>query len=359
MTGREDTQMLSICSGLHLGAQVELKDGEILLLGAADDADIRLLDSGVEPHHLQLQANRHRLQIKALAGGVCLDGRSLPEGKSRTVKSGARLTLASVELEYRATRADGSRITAREWPLISRIPVEWRPWLTVLASCTLLLTVVYPISARDTDEVAQTLADLSDPEFSDVIASHDPGTGSTIYTGHVRNQAHLAVLTLRARDATASSVIQVVARDQVSLALDDFLDQHYRGARLVELQAGKYRLVTAGPVSHLDAMAWDYAEIARRAKAEIAGLLELEITQDTSMLGAAVGVPLDSIAMNLVTTPAGSFLTDSGGNRYFEGATLPEGRLLDLNHCRARVVDQQELKLVDYLLARTPDDQCP
>lgn len=334
---------LHVRSGLHRGARTGLPGGRQLTLGCDDACDIRLLDAGVAARHVELRARRCRLRVHALQGGVQVRGRELRPGTRASVRGGESFRVASIRLRYENPHAARNRI----WTALRRTPHPARQaqhaGLLATAAVGSVVIALWPAAAP------QGQAEIDPKAWPGVSRVFDARNGLVRYTGHVADDATLARLRAQLqRHGGLGDRFGVAARERIGTQLEELVSHHYALSRVVELGPGRYRVVTAGPAVFLDAIAWDTALLAHQAREQIRGLDAIEFTEDPRLLDAGTALPLSAPSWSLVSTPRGQWISDASPRRHFEGAHLPEGRLLDLDRCVVRIVDAEHGRVLHF-----------
>jgi len=90
---------LRVVKGLHRGALTSIAPSDVVLVGADEDCDVILHDTGVARHHCVLSNRDSRLFLRAIDEPLVLDGRPLEPGKSVCVKPGTCVELGSTAFD--------------------------------------------------------------------------------------------------------------------------------------------------------------------------------------------------------------------------------------------------------------------
>lgn|GEM_PF-2656211 len=189
----------------------------------------------------------------------------------------------------------------------------------------------------------------STPTFDDVDVSQR-SDGLTVYHGYVQTHEQWLALRRQAARQRTPARWQIVVRERLTRQLQALLRDYFLGARLQETAPGRYRVLVSGREAFVEAHSANIEQIAR---AQLPGLLSLDLQQDPGQRLDPATLPLHALDANLFNGRHGSHLSRGGATRYFEGATLPEGKLLALQGRRARVADLQAQQVVDYLPVAT------
>lgn len=130
---REKPVSLLVLSGLHEGASQPV-EGSRVRIGSGAESDLMLADKGLAPMHLEVEAGAGFANLKALHGGVTIEGfGALGPGQQRQVPLPAMFEVAGVRL-----CCDGA-------PPSRRLQV---PSKALLATLTLGLMTFVPVPAR-------------------------------------------------------------------------------------------------------------------------------------------------------------------------------------------------------------------
>lgn len=91
---------LRFVSGLHTGATHKFREGEWLLLGAAEDCDLLLSDPGVAPHHCLVGVIKSRLCIRSLEAEILWNDMIIAPGDVRNVSPLGELKLGETQIHF-------------------------------------------------------------------------------------------------------------------------------------------------------------------------------------------------------------------------------------------------------------------
>jgi hypothetical protein len=194
---------------------------------------------------------------------------------------------------------------------------------------------------------AKVTREADNPAFRFVRTHIDAKTGMPVYDGYVQSYTDLSALAITARRKARAPVLKVIVIDQLRDQLQAFLDKYYRAAQLQSAQPGTFVITTPPADGYLLPESWDYARIARVARAEINGLSALTFAGHPESSGA-VRVPLESIGMNLMRSSHGSWLVDQQGGMYFAGSRLRIGKLTRISECVAEVVRDDDGSIYEF-----------
>lgn len=90
------SHLIKVLNGPHAGAQCSFMDGEDLLVGNSDMADVFLSDPHITPSHFRIRSGNEGYFITPMEGVVLVDGKRIPE--EVTVKLGQVVTAGSTSL---------------------------------------------------------------------------------------------------------------------------------------------------------------------------------------------------------------------------------------------------------------------
>lgn len=119
-----------IVSGAHRDAVFSLSEGDLVVVGADESCDIRLIDAGVAPRHAALLAQRRAgaadldVSIRQLEGSLGLNGEPVAASARATLQPGAEIELGDSGVKLQlvgAIVAQPSRPKS-EKPARSRLP---------------------------------------------------------------------------------------------------------------------------------------------------------------------------------------------------------------------------------------------
>src|SRR5581483_677275 len=90
---------LRVTKGIHTGALIPLTSIDLLLIGAGDDCDVILSDSGVARHHCILALRGDLITIRAVAASVTLQGKPHEPGNGVPLACGVEVGLGDAGFE--------------------------------------------------------------------------------------------------------------------------------------------------------------------------------------------------------------------------------------------------------------------
>lgn len=92
--------VLRFTGGLHAGATHKLREGEWLLVGAAEDCDLLLSDPGVVAHHCLVGVMKSRVCVRSLEAEVQWNDMIIPPGAVRTVSPKGELKMGESQIQF-------------------------------------------------------------------------------------------------------------------------------------------------------------------------------------------------------------------------------------------------------------------
>lgn len=351
-----DAQIV-VMDGVHTGASVVVSAGKPIRIGSGGEADLIVIDAGVEPLHATVESQGEALALVAHHDGVAVFGRRVPMGRRVHFGRGAWFSVGAVtfrfggrdapgvDLARRAERAyllrhEPRTYLARRWsdasPVMKAAAFGAPLALAALAWLATIATPVEPRPAR------------ADDTFRLVTTHLDSKTGALVYEGYVQSSTDLASLTARAWARQRAPVMHVIVLAQLQEQLGDLLARYYRGAEVRAAQPGAFTVSLPAANGFLSPEAWDYTRVARLAQAELPGLRGLAFPGHAQQ-GTRVRVPLDALGLNLLASRHAVWLTDARGMRYFVGARLPPGRLTRISACSAEVTRDDDGSIYEFV----------
>lgn len=337
--------MILVTDGVHAGASIALSADRPLRIGSGGDADLMVIDEGVEPLHVTVELRGAALELVAHQPGVTVFGRRLAPGRRVLLRRGAWFAAGAVTFQFGDRDAPTSSMAVHaEYAYLFRYaPLAYgaKRWsdASPVAKATVLATPVAFVLLAWITSGPMTLtphAPRIDDTFRLVRTHLDPKSGALVYEGYVQSPADLSALTARAWSRQRAPVMRVIVLSQLQEQVGDFLVRYYRGAEVRPAEPGAFTVVLPGAAGFVSPESWDYARVAKLARGEIEGLRELRFPGHVQE-GGKVRVPLEALGMNLLPGSHAAWLTDAQGQRYFVGARLPVGRITRISACAAEV----------------------
>ncbi len=349
---------LRILSGFHVGADRELRDGELLLLGSDLKCDLVLSDEGVGPQQLVVSKHGEKLRVKVLGSGVERAGRGrLSAGQTLVIDRLTRLHIAGVVLAVgdiddpgweaidRDILARPNRPTAAARPGRGLVLAGLLGTLLVVAGAG--LSIAFERSPEpnaytpltDADRLAKLIAELGLSE----VELHGPGdNGLLTLTGiaptpaliqQLESQLHLygspIRLELRSGSGIAEDLRGVLRLPPFNLRVDT----QYLGGGEVRVSG------------YFNDDALLQKALQSPSVAAIAGLQQVSVDNLAAAEPEAVATELQFRAVRGGEWP---YLLTTCGLRFFLGAEVPGyGKLVHLEGQTVMFRDGEDIKTVD------------
>jgi hypothetical protein len=115
--GKQDDWVLNITAGVHKGAMTPLHATEMLVVGADDDCDLILADSGVAAHHCVLKYCDSKLFLRAMDGPLIVNGVHHEPGETVWIPSDSKVVVGTAMLRVCSKPAAvGPRMSRPSFP---------------------------------------------------------------------------------------------------------------------------------------------------------------------------------------------------------------------------------------------------
>jgi hypothetical protein len=356
-----DAQII-VMDGVHTGASVVLSADKPLRIGSGGEADLMVIDEGVEPLHVTLRLHGAGLALSADAPGVAVFGRPVPAGRRVQLRRGAWFSAGAVTFQFcgrdapGATQArDAERAYLRRHAPLAYLARRWSDASPLTRAAAAAVPVAFALLAWTASTPWSgdaPRAPGTDDAFRLVKTRLDPKSGALIYEGYVQSAADLAALTARAWSRQRAPVMHVFVLAQLQEQVGEFLARYYRGAAVRATQPGVFVATLPDAHGFLSPESWDYARVIRLAGAEISGLRGLGFPGHVQQ-GERVRVPLEALGLNLLVSRHAFWLTDGQGVRYFTGARLPMGRLTRISACTAELTRDDDGAVYEFFMEAT------
>ncbi|MDE1184503.1 FHA domain-containing protein [Paraburkholderia sp.] len=365
-----DDASIVVIDGVHTGASVPLVAGKPLRIGSGSDADLMVIDDGVEALHVTVELQRDALALLAHHPNVTVFGQRVTPQRRTLLARGATFSLGAVTFQFRggdpfaASSAALARDAGRAYLLrhapLAYLTRRWRDAPRVSKAVVLAAPLVCGLIACIASMWSHPAPSAAprDDRFRFVATHPDVKSGAIVYDGYVQSGADLSALTASAWSRHRAPVMRVIVLTQLHDQVGEFLARYYRGVALRDGEPGVFIAHLPDASGFVSAESWDYARVTRLARAEIDGLRRLDFpghAQD----GERVRVPLDALGLNLLASRHATWLTDAQGVRYFTGARLPVGRIARLSRCAADVVRDDGSIYEFFLDAADAPRTCP
>ncbi|MFL9869585.1 FHA domain-containing protein [Paraburkholderia fungorum] len=347
-----------VTEGVHTGASVVLPADRPLRIGSGGDADLMVIDEGVEPLHVTVELHGTVLALVAHHAKVTVFGQPLAPGRRVTVERGARFSAGVVTFQFCGRDSPGAALArdAERAYLLRHAPHVYlgKRWSdaspatkAVVFGMPFAFVLLAWISSGQWSGVPR--ATRPNDAFRLVTKHIDPKTGALVYEGYVQSPADLAALTASAWPQKRALVMHVIVLAQLQEQLGEFLARYYRGAEVRPAEPGTFTATLPAAQGFLSPDSWDYARVVRLASAELSGLRGLTFPGHVQQ-GERVRVPLEALGLNLLAGRHAVWLTDAQGVRYFPGARLPIGRITQLSTCSAYVLRDDDGSTYEFFM---------
>lgn len=335
---------LHVVDGLHTGADIPLKAGSNIL-GSAPDCDILLADEGVAEHHLEIVLEGTTVWLRRIDDAqVRIRGREVTAQRAilaeRTVVQIGPCAFTLLRDGRPPEIATGSAGPATAHA--PRPPRRRAAWLLVAAAVTAGLAGLWFFAPHDTGALALAPADSSRPalearQFEAAVAAlkapdlrlESLGPRTYRLSGHVATQDQARALSLMAQDAPLLSIeSRVVVGSQVADWIRDSLaspqlEVAYSGGGTVtirgEAQGDGYRA----------RLAQVHKQFARLVRIEDRTQAPARATPPVARPAPRAAPPaLQALPVIGSDGRATAYVATDGRQRYYAGATLPDGRMI-------------------------------
>src|SRR3981081_1618240 len=98
-----DVPALKVTGGVHKGAVIRLDTADMLVIGASDDCDVILADTGVRSHHCVLKRQADKFFLRAIEDALKLAGHEQYPGATSFVAPWVPVIIGSAAFEIVAT----------------------------------------------------------------------------------------------------------------------------------------------------------------------------------------------------------------------------------------------------------------
>jgi hypothetical protein len=353
--------LIVVMDGVHTGARVVLSSGKPVRIGSGADADLMVIDEGVEPQHATVESQGASLALVAHHANVAVFGRPLSPGRRVRLERGAWFSVGVVTFQFSGRDAPGATMArdAERAYLLRHAPLaylakRWSDAPSVTKGVVFATPVAFALLAwlalHQVSDVPRAVR--ANDAFRLVTTHLDPKSGALVYEGYVQSAADLSALTASAWSHQRVAVMHVIVLEQLQEQVGEFLARYYRGAEVHSAGPGAFTATLPDAHGFLSPESWDYVRVARRARAEIGGLRELAFPGHAQQ-GLQVRVPLEALGMNLLASRHAVWLTDGQGVRYFVGARLPIGQITRISACAADVTRDDDGSVYEFFMDAT------
>lgn len=283
---------LKITAGVHQGAVIRLDAADMLVIGASDDCDVILSDSGVCSHHCVLKRQADRFFLRAMEGALNVNGHEQDPGSIILVPAGVPVVIGTAAFEIAGTAASAdtpAEVNVNEHfqakapahgPLAQML--RRRP-LSVAAGVAALIATVFAVRAISVGINAQSAQSAAG------------------------EMAAAAVATSRSGASIAHDVAEVLRLSGITC------EAQYNGDGTVTVK---------GHLGDPQALA---AIVKSRAIREIVGLKRVMAINLDRGASSMPGTTVDGTRIVSVVASADPYVVTADGSRYYVGASLPQG----------------------------------
>ncbi|NJM34468.1 MAG: hypothetical protein HC850_06880 [Rhodomicrobium sp.] len=283
---------LKVLAGVHEGVSIPIEFGEYSI-GSVPDADIVLRDDGVAPYHVIIRFEKSDLRVEAVGGDVSLDGETLEGGHGCRIKLPAELTIGDATL--RLSREAGQGELADRIPILAYLVNH----PGVVAVGAVGVAVVFAAFT-----VFQSEAPQSGPLSSLSAVTQSPSTVSAL-----------------GPNGTPGSPSAFAGADATGVA--DALKEKLAasGIQAMTVSANGAQITISGQISDTQAEGW--ASVQRWFDQTYAPKF---IMTANVAIGQASARP--ALRLQAVWYGQRPYIITEGGIRYYEGAILDNGWIL-------------------------------
>jgi Inner membrane component of T3SS, cytoplasmic domain len=281
---------LKITAGVHQGAVIRLDAADMLVIGASDDCDVILADSGVCSHHCVLKRQADRFFLRTMEGALNVNGHEQDPGSTILVPPGVAVVIGGASFEIVGTAASAdtpAEVNANEH-FQAKAPAQLvrmlrrRP-LSVTAAVAALIATVFAVRAISIGINAQSARSAAG------------------------EMAAAAVATSRSGASIAHDVAEVLRLSGITC------EAQYNGDGTVTVK---------GHLGDPQALA---AIVKSRAIREIVGLKRVMAINLDRGGSSMPGTTVDGTRIVSVVASADPYVVTADGSRYYVGASLPQG----------------------------------
>jgi hypothetical protein len=234
--------ILDVVKGLHAGVSVSL-DEPVYCIGASDEADLVLRDSGIAPRHTVLRLEGKIVAVEAVGGDVFASEKRIPQGKGLRLPLPVELTLgeAHVRLSLPVQRSAPAS-TKRAWYVR-------QAGIMAICGAVLLLSVYKLIGVSEAEDRSLPLLSVSEQAVveNSTFKQPDPEVSVRQQLQEKLEQAGLSTVHLQAqgRHLTLSGEIEQ-AQQSVWVDVQKWFDGAY-GSSHVLISSVSIRKAVAKP----------------------------------------------------------------------------------------------------------------
>jgi hypothetical protein len=289
-----DVPALKMTAGVHKGAVIRLDTADMLVIGASDDCDVILADTGVRSHHCVLKRQADKFFLRTIEGALNVNGHEQDPGATIFVPPRIPVVIGSAAFEIiddaspvdapahvNANEHRGAKASAPRPESVSQL-LRRRP-LSVTAAVAAIVATVFAVRAISLGVSAQ---------------SAQGAAGQAIAAASV---------TSRSGTSIAHDVAEVLRLSGITC------EAQYNGGGTVTV---------SGHLGDPKALA---AIVKSRAIREIVGLKRVMAINLDHPGGSMQGTAVDGTRIVSVVASADPYVVTADGSRYYVGASLPQG----------------------------------
>ena len=289
-----DVPALKMTAGLHKGAVIRLDTADMLVIGASDDCDVILADTGVRSHHCVLKRQAEKFFLRTIEGALNVNGHEQDPGATIFVPPRVPVIIGSAAFEIVATAAPAdapANVNANEHSPAQAAPsrpqsvsqmLRERP-LGVTAAVAAIIATVFAVRAISLGISAQSAQ------------------------GAAGQATAAAAVTSRSGASIAHDVAEVLRLSGITC------EAQYNGDGAVTVSGH------LGDPKALEAI------VKSRAIREIVGLKRVMAINLDHPGGSMRGATVDGTRIVSVVASADPYVVTADGSRYYVGASLPQG----------------------------------
>jgi hypothetical protein len=226
------------------------------------------------------------------------------------------------------------RLLCAEWLQLQR-GTQIGICVCAILSLLLIRTFMQEQGMPTFDEVHELSAFIT-KKFPATWVRLDDASKTVVYGGYVQDKRELDQLRLYAWNSSADiPTMRVYVMNDVAAATRAFLERLYTEPRTKIDGPGRLTAEIQFTTPAKSLAAWDFEEVEKQAKNSIPGLERLRIRSIYPIMEPSMRVPLSQLGLNLVNAPYGRYLSGARGERYFAGAFVKDGTILDIARCSA------------------------
>jgi hypothetical protein len=290
-----DVPALKVTGGVHKGAVIRLDTADMLVIGASDDCDVILADTGVRSHHCVLKRQADKFFLRTIEGALNVNGHEQDPGATIFVHPGVPVIIGSAAFEIVATAPPvdaPAEVNANEHPPAKAPPsraqsvsqmLRRRPLIVAAAVVAAIVATVFAVRAISLGITGQSAQ------------------------GAAGQATAAAAVTSRSGASIAHDVAEVLRLSGITC------QAQYNGDGAVTVSGH------LGDPRALEAI------VKSRAVREIVGLKRVMAINLDHPGGSMHGTTVDGTRIVSVVASADPYVVTADGSRYYVGASLPQG----------------------------------